>query len=623
MESKPTGSGASPGKAGRGAAYLLGPHLLLGTWLMVLPDHFAFTANQIVTLIHVVLALVTFPIAAWWVFVHVRRMRPSRARSSTVSTWSRRLLTYATVLAAVSGFIVLRGGTIVKLAPLHTWCGVAVGVPLAWHLWLSRRRFGAVLSVGLLLAATGGAAVAKRALVPQPISPNVPAFAYETRPTELYDSANFCGECHTQQFKDWKHTIHSTTLDQPEARTRFKDASRLSMVDLKQLGYLEKHDAEAAEFFESPEGCAQCHTPASFYGDDQTPIELAKGVVSEGVTCTFCHTLRDVRGDASLLGISEKLKGLQNRAPFTAESIRLFPYYVSAPETVRRYIGQDSSNTWLHKVGNWLIRWRPEMHSHDYHSEILNTSKVCLGCHGFGLDAPAIFPKSYHAWEKSTFATGDPKTQVECQDCHMVRHITGKPVKEPGQLVPWGPERGQARSHLVLGGNVRGAEALNDQEMALLEHEVAKLGVSLSLVRTRQEGETLFVTAAVKSQLIGHYFPAMDSGVRYAWIHLIALDARGKQVAASPVVHDAKDMLGPSPIIYRSSRCFDPKTMPQCDTLVYPLSTREFEGRITLPANARPVVSVKAELYESLDPVAISEATLPLTRTAALDPELR
>src|SRR5262249_33942735 len=112
----------SPSQAGWGAAFLIGPHLLLGTWLLVVPDHRAFTAAQVVTLAHVGLALLTFPLGGLWVVVHVRKMRAAKSEPAAASVTSR-LLAVAAAVACVTGFVVLRGGDIATTAPIHAVCG--------------------------------------------------------------------------------------------------------------------------------------------------------------------------------------------------------------------------------------------------------------------------------------------------------------------------------------------------------------------------------------------------------------------------------------------------------------------------------------------------------------------
>src|SRR5208282_4359832 len=122
----------NPSQAGWWATLLIAPHLALGTWLFIVPDHLAFTASQLVTLAHVALALVSLPIATIWIVIHLRNMRTTRPAGLGGKT-VRWLLTAAAVVAVVTGVVALWGGDIVTPAVVHAWCGIGVGVPLVLH----------------------------------------------------------------------------------------------------------------------------------------------------------------------------------------------------------------------------------------------------------------------------------------------------------------------------------------------------------------------------------------------------------------------------------------------------------------------------------------------------------
>src|SRR6202012_5360749 len=111
-------------------------HLVLGAWLLVVPDHLAFTTSQIVTLIHVGLALVTFPVAAVWTVAHVSRRRAPRPYGAAWKPTNWILLSVLAV-GCLTGFWATWAGDIVTPAKVHAWAGMAVGVPLAIHLALA------------------------------------------------------------------------------------------------------------------------------------------------------------------------------------------------------------------------------------------------------------------------------------------------------------------------------------------------------------------------------------------------------------------------------------------------------------------------------------------------------
>ena len=57
---------------------------------------------------------------------------------------------------------------------------------------------------------------------------------------------------------------------------------------------------------------------------------------------------------------------------------------------------------------------------------------------------------------------------------------------------------------------------------------------SIAVTRVARVGEVLDVTVSVHSELVGHYFPALETKLRYGWIVLEALDAGGKVLASTP-----------------------------------------------------------------------------------------
>ena len=589
----------NPTRAGWGAALLLAPHLALGTWLLVVPDHVAFTAAQIVTLAHVTLALLAIPFVGLSTYVHVRRMRTTRPRSRA-STTINRVLAAAVLVAAGTGLAVVVGGDIVRLAPLHAACGVAVGVPLALHLWWSPRR-GAAVAVAATLGVTTVAALAARRWLPATAADaNVPAFDYTTRDASLYEPAASCGECHVQDYADWKRSTHARTLELPNVQESLGHSKDILGETLTHIGALRTAASPPATAAVRFSACGSCHAPTTFYGDDKQSMLAPAGVVSEGVGCSFCHTLRAVHESPRAAGAtalsSGDVFGLMSRVPL----------YVSAPETVRRYLFQRSRRPLARRLANLLIRWRPAVHSRDYESPVMHDSRACLACHSLGVDVATIPHMTYFGWKASSFVTADAATTVECQDCHMTEHVTGAPTHDHGRMVPWGPVRA-TRSHLLLGGNVHAAETLGDADLARREHALNAAALTLTISSVHRVADVVEATVAVHSNLVGHFFPAFETQLRYGWIELEVMDAAGKLVASTAPPRDSQDFGAPSPFIMASSD--DPKSDNQ--RLVGPRASREFRGHVALPKDAA-VETLVALLHVAVDPTPIASGSRPI-----------
>ena len=593
-------------RAGWIASALIAPHLVLGTWLTLVPDYLAFTANQIVVLLHVGLALLAVPLLIWLTVRHLRGMQTPRQREGTRPMVVRWGLTLATLVAMLTGFLVLRGGDIIAAHPWHTWSGVAVTVPFAVHLWLSEQRKWAVASLLLLVLAVAGSLGVKSLLPPDHIEAVTPDFAYKTRPTELYEPAEECGYCHEQDFAEWKHSTHARTMDAKPVREGFVKFKESVGFDLASVGKI-IGGAKPEHFDQAIFSCEMCHAPTSYYGDDKVNPLVAKNVSHEGITCSFCHTVRQVvtKNSQKLVATDLHLNGTIDLPAFLPD----IPQFVSAPETVRRYFGQGSKNQWARLVADWLIRWRPSVHSHDYHAPVLDRSEACMPCHSMGtLDAgPEIPRKVFISWRESPYHTDNPATTVSCMDCHMSHKMTGKPVHELVRQVPWGPLRPGGVSHQMIGGNVTGAQDLGEKDIAKLQHEMNKKAVKIAIRDVAAQADGLDVTVAVSNEMVGHYFPAMETHNRYAWVEIRAIDAAGQVLVATAKPKSEEDFDGESPLIFRCTQ--QPK--PECDTLIRPKATREYKAHVKVPAGAR-AVNIEALLHFSLDPQPLATATRPV-----------
>jgi hypothetical protein len=174
-------------------------------------------------------------------------------------------------------------------------------------------------------------------------------------PTELSvpSSAEFCGDCHRAIEEGWKQSAHSQAV---ESRL-FLDAMNLAATD---------YGASARKT------CLSCHSPIAVESGD---LALVKKVSWEGITCDYCHSVRDVT-----------LSGPNPKATL------------------------DYS---LVKSGPWKDVTSP-VHGTIY-SAVHTSSLICASCHEYrnSLGFPVL--TTYTEWSKSAYGT---KNQ-NCQSCHM------------------------------------------------------------------------------------------------------------------------------------------------------------------------------------------------------------
>jgi len=88
-------------------------------------------------------------------------------------------------------------------------------------------------------------------------------------------SAEVCGRCHRAILESWKTSTHSKAMES----SLFQDALAVAEADFGQAGRMV---------------CLNCHSPiAARIGD----VGLEKKVSWEGVTCDYCHSIREVTFD--------------------------------------------------------------------------------------------------------------------------------------------------------------------------------------------------------------------------------------------------------------------------------------------------------------------------------------
>jgi hypothetical protein len=165
-----------------------------------------------------------------------------------------------------------------------------------------------------------------------------------------------CGECHEKMFDEWETSAH--------ARAVTSELYKTSVAAAKDPT------------------CERCHAPLA----DEVPRDA---VVTEGVTCDVCHTLRDpkpsVDGGSWRLAIDDMVK--------FGPRCNLKDHY-------------------FHRMG-----CSPE---HE-------TAEICGTCHWWEPKGLPVFTE-YKDWKAG------PKSDTPCQDCHMPKSravlATGSPARE-------------------------------------------------------------------------------------------------------------------------------------------------------------------------------------------------
>lgn len=91
---------------------------------------------------------------------------------------------------------------------------------------------------------------------------------YPSVQKEGYTESQTCGECHTAIYKEWKNSLHASSISDPVF-----------------LGVFNEVGKEKKSF------CLKCHVPTVRVTRD---YNLTQSISKEGVTCDFCHTVKSV-----------------------------------------------------------------------------------------------------------------------------------------------------------------------------------------------------------------------------------------------------------------------------------------------------------------------------------------
>ncbi len=111
---------------------------------------------------------------------------------------------------------------------------------------------------------------------------------YPSVKKEGYTESQTCGECHTAIYKEWKNSLHASSISDPVF-----------------LGVFNEVEKGKKSF------CLKCHAPTVRVTADYGLIQF---ITKEGVTCDFCHTIKSV--NLSKKEPFEFAQGFIKRGPF-------------------------------------------------------------------------------------------------------------------------------------------------------------------------------------------------------------------------------------------------------------------------------------------------------------------
>ncbi len=184
-------------------------------------------------------------------------------------------------------------------------------------------------------------------------------------------TAEYCGDCHREIHDGWKQSAHASAM---ESRL-FQDALKMAGADFGESGR---------------KTCLGCHSPV---GAQLGDFALLRKVSWEGVTCDYCHSIREVT-----------MSGGNPKARVEFSEVKSGPSKAAVSPA----------------------------HGTVF-SQVHTSSIACISCHEYRNTLDFSVLTTYTEWKESAYGKGEGQ---QCQSCHMytVRGAVVDPrVKQPSQ----------------------------------------------------------------------------------------------------------------------------------------------------------------------------------------------
>ena len=326
-----------------------------------------------------------------------------------------------------------------------------------------------------------------------------------------FPSAEYCGTCHQEAYKQWRQALHSNAFRTPFYRT----SVNLLIRDKTRGISFARH-------------CDSCHNPIGVLGGaltEDSKLDRAR-FDADGLTCTTCHSvlsLDSTNGNASVqMGVPSAL----------------------VDENGDRIPGEVPFD---------MILRHPERHSKAVMHDFLHKPEFCAACHKANLPDPLNDYKfiraftAYDEWQLSKFSQRNPLTFytadfTTCQGCHMKRSAITLP--------DYGAKDGTLVSHRWLAGNtavpfyygfdeqlkktiefLRTGNYLNVDIFGIQKIGSDKLIAPLGRVAYNlAPSDAVEAYVVIQNKNIGHSLIPEVRDLYEAWVEFTVKDASGKEI---------------------------------------------------------------------------------------------
>ncbi len=323
-------------------------------------------------------------------------------------------------------------------------------------------------------------------------------------------SPEVCSGCHGDIFAQWENSMHNLAHE---------DGAYVAIAGFLRNGLKNPDEIEEAE------SCVKCHTPVGYvtgypkqFSDNR---EKVPDIARQGIQCDYCHSATGT-------------KKMYNNG------------LILAP-------GQGEDDPGI-KYGPFDDA-EPDFHDAEF-SKFHTESGICGTCHNvkhvvFGTDLET----TYDEWAASPYNTGDPKTHVNCQGCHMYQRpdvpatgATKRPLN-PGPASDYTEDREHIFTHYFVGANQMIPGMAGDEEKITMARQRLEHAASLSIDAAGAEKGILKIS--VTNTGAGHSIPTGVTDLRQVWLEVRVKNAEGNELFSSGVL-DSKGYLGADAVVYKT-----------------------------------------------------------------------
>lgn len=326
-------------------------------------------------------------------------------------------------------------------------------------------------------------------------------------PSEQFFPAARCAGCHRDSHNEWAESLHRNSGREPF----YKES-----VDI----------LERTRGSEATQHCESCHAPVSvFSGALKKGSKESRAMDDEGVTCSVCHSITEVR--------------LEGTGSYTIRRPALLTKEDGTP-----VYGEVSDDAIMADIPG---------HRRAVMNPVLKTAEFCGSCHKSAVTPPLNNYKflrgfsAYDEWQQSAASreTVAPfykrEARADCRTCHMPR--TEAPKDRAAK-------NGTIASHRWLGGNTLtplfygqtkqaeltekflGDHVLTVDIFALRREPTGSVVAPLSVENTIDllPGEEVTAEVVIFNRKAAHTFPPELRDMYEPWVEFEVLDKSGKPI---------------------------------------------------------------------------------------------